>query len=146
MIIQALPFLLTNPLHPVLGPHTIFNQPRIEQYFRGNPVLLEPYLTTTHLIVQQQCDHVGLILPVNAWEYPFWVLLQQSSTLPTRMEAVDVGNESAALQSAEFEPCAVICARCQEAQQRLYSEEYGAPALSYDSNVLFLRHQSQPSK
>ena len=58
-------------------------------------------------------SQVGLLAGSwNDWEYPWWVLLQQSPTSLTRLEHVQVNNPSAALADRKpfdrFDPCAII--------------------------------------
>lgn len=138
LLVQALPFLVANPLHPLLGRQNIFNQGRLKQYFIESPALIEPYRAAANRIIEQECDRVGLILPVDGWEYPFWVLLQQPASRPVQIEAVDVKNESAVLQRAGFDPCAVICMRCPEPSRVLYTGRLGPPVLAYGENFLFM--------
>lgn len=142
LTVQALPFLLANPSHPLLYPANIFNRSRVDQYFWPNPSIQEPYLTVTQLIKDKQCHQVGLNLPKDFWEYPLWVLLQSAQREPVQLEAINVDNESAVLQRRRFEPCAVICAKCSAASQNLYLDKFGPPALSADSNFLFIQNPS----
>jgi hypothetical protein len=139
LVTQAAPFLLFNPTHPLVGQRNIFNLSRAEQYFLTRPILQEPYLLAAQLIEQRKCRQVGLSLPPGTAEYLFWVVIQQQQQDWVHIEHLDVKNESAIFQSDWFEPCAVICLACPELQQKLYAEKVGPPALSYDSNILFIK-------
>lgn len=134
---QALPFILTNPLHPVLGQPNIFKQDRVQQYFVHRPILAESYQATAARILEEKCDRVGLILPNDTWEYPFWVLLNQPAAGPVQIRAVNVKNESSVLEPVDFRPCAVICLQCPEDARALYTAQMGPP-LAGGRHLLFL--------
>jgi hypothetical protein len=139
LIVQALPFLLQNPFHPVIGQENIFNLSRSEQYFLRSPDLREPYLVAAELITAQKCRQVGLIMPPESWEYPFWALLHQPQDMPVQIEDLEVDNITDVLQESEkFEPCAVICLKCKETQKILYTQKIGPP-LSSGPNYLFIK-------
>lgn len=139
-IIQSLPYLLTNPMHPVIGARNIFNQPRTSQYFYfWNPIVEQAYHTTANVIEKSRCQKIGYILPGDYWEYPLWVLLQQSHSTPKQIRALNVKNESSILLQQNYEPCAVICIKCPETLQYFYAEKLGPPVLSQDKNFLFIK-------
>ncbi|MCB0164761.1 MAG: glycosyltransferase family 39 protein [Anaerolineae bacterium] len=141
LIGQSLPFLLTNPNHPLTGPNTIFNKPRNEQYFLQAPLPAEAYTTVIQLIEQAgHCSDIGLVLPGNFWEYPFWFLLAQSAIDRPHIENVEVKNESAVLQNNRFEPCAVVCINCPPAAQIRYTEQFDGPAFTTENNFIFLKY------
>ncbi|HMR66227.1 MAG TPA: glycosyltransferase family 39 protein [Anaerolineae bacterium] len=131
--------MVHNPLHPLWGPRNVFTSPRSDQYFWPNPVLQEPYQAATELIQARGCRQIGLLLPLDFWEYPFWILLNRPGDSPVWIENVQVGNVSQALQSLAFEPCAVVCIRCQEEHRALYTQTFGAPALDLNTSLLFVR-------
>jgi len=141
LIIQSLPYLLTNPMHPIIGARNIFNQPRHSQYFSGagNPIIEQAYRTTANMIEKSRCQRIGHILPADYWEYPLWVFLQQSHSTPKQIRALNVKNESSVLLQQNYEPCAVICIKCPETLQNFYTEKLGPPALSQDKNSLFIK-------
>jgi hypothetical protein len=63
----------------------------------------------TTFIRSQNCYQVGLLL--DQWEYPFWVLLQQTNKMPVHISHVGVVNNSAAKSepgSSEGLVCAVV--------------------------------------
>ena len=137
LISQALPFLLMNPFHPVINERNIFNLDRADQYFLPRPALQAPYQAATQMINEKACRSVGLNLPGDAWEYPFWVLLDGQNG-PVQIKSLAVENESMSLQDKTFTPCAVICMSCQETQIAHYTHKFGTPQLNYDTNFLFI--------
>lgn len=139
LIGQAFPFILANPHHRIIGQPNIYSQTRVEQYFIARPMLAEPYQAAAAQIIERSCDRVGLMLPVDSWEYPFWILLQQPSAAhPIRIQAVDVQNPSARLQPSQFKPCAIICMSCLETFRASYTARFGPPVLAYGQNLLFI--------
>lgn len=142
LIGQSLPFLLTNPHHPLTGPNTIFNQSRNEQYFLQAQLPAEAYTTVIQHIEQANgCTDIGLVLPGDFWEYPFWLLLAQSKIDRPYIESVAVTNESAALQNDRFEPCAVVCIKCPPEPQIHYTEQFNGATFSAEGNFVFLERQ-----
>lgn len=136
---QAGYLMVHNPLHPLWGPRSVFTSPRVDQYFWPNPVLQEPYQTATELIQARGCRQIGLLLPIDFWEYPFWILLNRPGDSPVWIENVQVGNVSQSLQNLAFEPCAVVCIRCQEEHRALYTQTFGAPTLDLNTSLLFIK-------
>ena len=89
----------------------IFNTSRIEQYFINNREIKKPYIEVTSILNSQTCSNIGLALGIDDWEYPLWVLLQNSKK-PYRIEQVDVKNLSAKKSQVyphnNFVPCAIM--------------------------------------
>jgi hypothetical protein len=138
LLLQALPFIVLNPFHPILYPQNIFNLSRTEQYFLPEPSLLPAYGLTSQTIREKNCHYVGTIFPDDAWEYPFWILLHENN-YTAQIEALEVENPSNILQNQTFIPCAVICLRCQDKHITLYTEKFGESKLHYGSNFLFIQ-------
>jgi 4-amino-4-deoxy-L-arabinose transferase-like glycosyltransferase len=138
LVIQAMPFLLRNPLHPVLSRQNILTMSRSHQYFLGNPALEEFYTRAVNEIVHAQCNQLGLIMPIDAWEYPFWVLSAQLSPVPVQIQSVEVENQSRILADSTFHPCAVVCLQCQPADFDKYTQLMGPPRFSSGSDRLFI--------
>jgi hypothetical protein len=141
LVIQTIPFLLLNPRHPIIGPKNIFNTSRIEQYFITASAYQTPYQTTAQLITERNCDKVGLILPGDFWEYPFWVLLERPDE-SIEIKSLEVNNPSRILRNSPFEPCAIICVKCWEEIQKKYTEHFGSPILSYGPDILFIKGEA----
>jgi hypothetical protein len=142
LIIQALPFILFNPYHPVMGSKNIFNMSRLEQYFLSDPSLLTPYLQMAQVIQENQCYQVGLTAPSEVREYLLWVALQAESEHLTQLHCLDVENESARLAAPNLPLCAVICLDCSDSHQERYQRELGPPVLNSGSNRVFSRPTS----
>jgi hypothetical protein len=145
LIIQVWPFILFNPLHPVIGPKNIFNMSRLEQQFLINPASLEPYRQAAQVIHENQCYQVGLSASPGVLEYPIWSVLQAESDKLTQLHCLDIKNESASLSSDKLPLCAVICLTCPDSQQKFYQATMGSPVLSYGNNILFIQPMSSLS-
>lgn len=78
--------------------------------FRNRPDIKPGYLGAARAVRSAQCTQVGLVLDVDDWEYPLWVLLPEVRMSGGRMEHVGVTNVSGRLASKrpDFHPCAVI--------------------------------------
>jgi hypothetical protein len=70
------PWIFTNSLHPLVGPNTIFDQPRNDQYFRGR-ALLWNYLSIVDFAEKHHVKQIGVIGDGNCWEYPLQILLHE---------------------------------------------------------------------
>lgn len=97
-------------------------------YFVNRTNEYEPYLAVSNSIKERGYRQIGLILAEDHYEYPFWVLLNDSVV---RMEHVNVKNESSVYTDSDFSPeCIIMIGPLTEAYTlngREYSviEEYG---------------------
>jgi len=111
LIITSLNWVLYNKMRPLLGDVNVFNQSRIEQYFIERSYLLKPYSKMTNFISNQGCANVGLLLE-DHWEYPIWMMWQQTNHNPVNFEHINVKNISRLTENLpphnNFIPCAVI--------------------------------------
>jgi hypothetical protein len=73
----AVPWVLDGCLHPMIGPGSIFDQPREQQYFRERPTLLPAYRSLVDLAAKNGVRQVGVTGDGNAWEYPLTMLLRE---------------------------------------------------------------------
>jgi len=105
-IILALPPLLANVSRPLLGQDSIFTKDRISQYFTNQPELEIPYRKAMAQL-PRDCSRVGLLLGINSWEYPIWVLRNVSGK-HLSIEHVKVENVSNKYTNPDFLPCAII--------------------------------------
>jgi hypothetical protein len=112
LLCGAIPYLLYSKVRPILGPESIITSNRIELYFRDRPSIFKPYISSTEFLENTKCSDIGLMLPLNNYEYPFWVLLNKNNGRTVRFEYVNVTNISHILSSENpfktFVPCAII--------------------------------------
>ncbi len=105
--------LLQNRLAPLVGSRTVFDTPRMHQYFQSfNDVPSageRAYVAAAQVLGATRCRDLGLVLGWDDWEHPLWVLLAQQAGGPWRVEHVGVTNNSARLAARfpAFTPCAV---------------------------------------
>lgn len=112
LILLALPWIVYNSSHPLIGRKNIFLISRIEQYFRKRPALQSPYANASNFIRDRGCSAVGLSLGGDDWEYPFWVMIQEDGRMNVRIEHVQVQTQSTVLSRLpwfdSFRPCVII--------------------------------------
>jgi Dolichyl-phosphate-mannose-protein mannosyltransferase len=102
----ALQPLFANETRPALGQDSIIVKDRISQYFTNQPGLEIPYRKAMQHL-PRGCSRIGLILGIDSWEYPIWVL-GRAANMPLTIEHVDVENVSNKYTDPGFIPCAII--------------------------------------
>jgi len=114
--------LLANAIPPVFRNNTrrlvsskkatVFNTPRIAQYFNNDTTRMSAYIDAADYVKGCACKDVGLIIPDDYWEYPFWVLLKGGNSKVSRIEHVFInGGASSQVKRyplGDFNPCMVI--------------------------------------
>ncbi len=107
--LSALPYLLANQAHPLVGPASVLATDRVAQTFRQQPALEPAYVGAADFLRARGCFTVGLLLGSDDWEYPLWVLLPEARA-GGRIEHVGVTSASGRLASPDpsFVPCAVV--------------------------------------
>jgi len=114
-ILLALQPLLTNKSRPIFGEGSIFIEDRISQYFMNQPGLETPYRKAmAHIPVN--CSRIGLLLEIDGWEYPIWILGKVSGQYLT-VEHVKVENVSKKYTDLDFKPCAIFATTQNTAEQ-----------------------------
>ena len=123
LLVASLPWALRNISRPLLPPAkmvidhistgkplplTIVTAERLPQYFANRPELLQPYSFVTKLIKASGAHDIGLVLGVDAWEYPLWVLLNQGEKRHFRIEHVNVRNPSGSIRLINFHPDVIV--------------------------------------
>ena len=131
LLATASPYLLLNETRPIAAAANIFNTDRTAQYFAARSTLQADYISVADLVKQNRCDEIGLIQRPDAWEYPLWLLLTQTSQRPIRVENVNVTNPSKAIEQnayyQDFHPCMLISIGLQSVQQlTVHQQSYGA--------------------
>ena len=114
LLLGAIPYLLYNEARPILGNESILTTDRIRLYFSNRPSLARPYTQSAEFVLNTGCSDIGLILPIDGYEYPLWVLLNQDNKQLVHIEHVNVTNISQAIAHEypynAFIPCAVMVA------------------------------------
>lgn len=107
----AIPYLGLNDLRPLIGVKSIFTNDRVSLYFAARSPLKKDYLEVANLISQQRCENIGIIQRQDSWEYPLWILINQSAQKAVVMRNVNVENPSRIAEDAadrSFDPCAIV--------------------------------------
>lgn len=110
MLVCSTPWLLGNQTRPLYGEQSIFRIARESLYFAKRPKLESYYSQTVEQITtQNSCNDIGLVSSSgNAYEYPFWALLNtRTKTLP-RIEHINVSNISGSIPLHNFKPCFIF--------------------------------------
>ena len=112
LILSSLPWVFLNRYRPLIGSNNIFQASRIEQYFINRPHLFQPHSQAVEFLKTKQCDDIGLAFENDAWEYPFWIMLQENQGRKFHLQHINVTNKSAIKENLypyiDFEPCGVI--------------------------------------
>jgi hypothetical protein len=102
LAIYLLSWTFNNELHPI-SLTSQMERSRKVQISIDDPL----YQQIADEIIASQCKNVGLVLRYDAWEYPFWILLQDQG-FKGRIEHINVANVSKKYQDQSFTPCAII--------------------------------------
>ena len=125
MLVAAVPWVIDNQTRPIVGfalpgavtpvPRllpdgaTIFNTSRTGLYFVKDPQARDPFTRAAADTKQLGCRDIGLWSGPADWEYPLWVLAQQSFA-GDRVDQVFVTNSSAQAPSFGAHPCYLVVA------------------------------------
>ena len=115
LLVAALVLIGYNETRPLYGPRSILFTERADQYFATRPFGAD-YRAAIGYLNTQPHGKIGLVLGANAWEYPFWALLEGEAGHRARLEHVLVGNVSGRLAAEDQTPAVVICVSCTAAQ------------------------------
>lgn len=135
LVAQALPFLASNPLHPLWGDRSIFATSRTSQLFLARPQLGTFYTAVAARLASSGCRDIGLSMPPDAWEYPLWAAVREavgttaSKENSLRFESLEPEATSRKLLDPTFVPCAVVCVRCAPHRRDLYVPLFGEPVV-----------------
>lgn len=118
LLATSMPYVFRNSTRKLYSSkRTVFQTPRLKQYFAADDTLLPPYQNAVDLVLAGGCRQVGLRIGDNSWEYPFWVLFSKSQTKnlmelgrnTLRIEHVDAaGIQPLNYPLGAFAPCAII--------------------------------------
>ncbi len=115
LLVAALVLIGYNETRPLYGLRSIFSTERADQYFATRPFGAD-YRAAIRYLNAQPYRSLGLVLGADAWEYPFWALLEDHAGDSPRLEHVLVSNVSSRLATQRPRPTAIICVSCTVAQ------------------------------
>ncbi|NEQ17571.1 MAG: hypothetical protein F6K44_29140, partial [Moorea sp. SIO3E2] len=147
LIITSLPWALSGRERPLLGANSIFNTSRTEQYFNSRSRIQSGYLGAIDVLKSSKCTDIGLYLGDNDWEYPLWILLQEQTDSPVRIEHINVKNTSASKSelstNSKFIPCGIFSTKPEpdqtnQAEEITYQNRIYPQAWSKDKVKIFL--------
>jgi len=127
--IFVLPWIVLNTEHPWLGTSSIWETPKLAQYFYKRPTLMTSYAGVMAYVKSQDCRKIGLMIGEDSWEYPWWPLLAAKDL---RVESIGVSNASSALSYplGDFKPCAIIAADVDAPPLLVVADDFYTPAVS----------------
>ncbi|MEH2279192.1 MAG: glycosyltransferase family 39 protein [Nostoc sp.] len=121
LIFSSSPWIFYNRYRPIIDSNNIFTVSRIEQYFSNRPYFKDPYTEAVEFLNTKSCSKIGLVLANDPWEYPFWVLMQQTKGKDFHIEHINVTNISVVKEKQapykDFEPCGVIHMETKKSKQ-----------------------------
>jgi 4-amino-4-deoxy-L-arabinose transferase-like glycosyltransferase len=142
LAVLVLPVLYFNDSKPLVADYNIFNLPRREvMIMRKN--LVVPYIESVNTLLDEDCYQVGLYIPNEEWEYPFWSLYRDSGK-PFRLEHVNVTNASAGLPMAPFSPCAIIATR--SSGEQFILDDGSSYDLTWQMDPVFIYTKPAPTR
>lgn len=144
-VVVHLPWLFGNNIKKVFSKkHTVFSLEREIQYFMKS-FSLHPSTVqkVPPLLAKHGCQHIGLIIGEDTWEYPWWVGFNRLGLKDLRIEHINVDNGSKTYPYplGVFQPCAIIEAsgdyatRTQINYQGVKYKQWG-----YSQNVIIYKH------
>ena len=115
LIVLSLPWAFCNATRPLVANRlngaraNIFQTPRDRQYFIHKPRHWLGYERITSQILEGQWKRLGLFMPPDGWEYPFWALLRRKGgDTSITIQHVLVKNESAVYEHRNDTPDVII--------------------------------------
>lgn len=104
----SLLWVFGSDLRPLVGPNSVLLTSRQDQYFAARPELRVPYLQAASYVRSTGATRVGYIAAGDDWEYPLWVLLNNSGHKVT-LQSIEVTNASRRYEG--LSPDVVICTK-----------------------------------
>lgn len=95
----------TNNARPITGSAPYSVEKRSMSFFSTD--VYPSWSDLTQRIVSSKCDAVGLSIGLDSWEYPLWVMLDESYYHP-RIEHIGVSNATRIFEDPNFKPCAIV--------------------------------------
>ena len=106
LCLMSLRYVFQNPTRPLVGRDNVLITNRLNQYFSSSPDKFMSYQQVSMAIGDQQCTDIGLMTNIDDWEYPLWVMTEESGS-HIHFEHILVDNPSGTLETG-FAPCAII--------------------------------------
>lgn len=117
----SLQYIFQNPTRPLLGKNSILTTDRLHQYFSVMPDYFKSYQSLAQSINKLECNDIGLMMDINDWEYPLWILTRASGR-DIHFEHILVDNPSRVLET-ESAPCAIVVTYPSREQAIIYRNE-----------------------
>lgn len=110
LLLAALPWAFSNVTRPLVLQwkgeiiFPLLTNDRNQLYFVNRPDIYYQYVQIAEDMQRIKASNIGLVLGVDTWEYPLWVLIKQGNPAPVRIEHVQVDNLSRFTRAVEFRP------------------------------------------
>lgn len=107
LVVFAVPYLIHASYRPIVGNKSqpsILSTDRSSLYFSRRPQLKDYYFSNAVSLNNTGCRDIGVIMSMDSWEYPFWVVMKKMGGEMPRIEHIEVHNRSATI-STGFAPC-----------------------------------------
>lgn len=139
-LLAALPWILLNNMRPIIGvtpwptrTESVFTRADDDGLLAIAPNAVDEYSAAAQSLRESGCTDVGLGIGQQDLEYAFWWLLDAPQS-GIRLEVINPSQPTARYLDPDFEPCAVLCTRCQQVAKLSDMEHVG----SYDNYELYL--------
>ena len=125
LLLISHPWVLNNQLRPLVGNNNIFATARTDTYLKPNSQLIRGYQESVKIAQGRECSKIGLTGRNIRYEYPLWVLFQQSKNKVT-IRHINVINQSAAIANQfpykDYQPCTIISISKKQQKEKLIIE------------------------
>lgn len=113
LLIVAAVVVVFNASHPMVGESgNLFATPRTAAYFTNRPGLRKAYGDLADRVSSSSCRRLGLMLRLEDWEYPLWILLDDFREGRGRIVHVPPPGEASSPSYVTEEPtvvCRIVC-------------------------------------
>ena len=105
LLVASTPFLIHNQIKPLLPvKESVLGRNRETVMFANRPAWEEPQRKAARYVMENGCRRVGLVMGMNDFEYPLWVLLRNETGRRFDIQHVNVHNVSSRMAQRKFVP------------------------------------------
>ena len=147
----SMPYVFKNNTRRIFsnGKQTIFNTSRLEQYFRNDSSLIEPYRKAVEAALATECRDIGLYMGFNHWDYPLWIMFNEQLARgeKIRLEHLYVNQfVPKKYPLGDFQPCAIVSVYYREDRIDFKSGQYFTKVKDFGRTAFYLPEKTSPNQ